>query len=113
MGSLRKFEPGISVDERISRLESHVEHILSHISDMKSDLRKMDGKIDTVKESVEGKVDTVRESMAALAVRVEQGFANASEKFDRKLAWVIGLLLTFAAGSASGFLWLADKINEL
>jgi len=103
---MRKFEPEKPMEQRVARLEASAEHVRADITEIKVDLRGLSAKIDGVKDG-----------LAALAVRMEQGFANLNERMDRKLAWVVGILgtliLTLAAGSATGFLWLASKLNEL
>src|SRR5690349_21500695 len=86
---MRKFEPEKPMEERVARLEAHVEHIQADVTEIKGGIRRLDAKIDAG-------LDRVRESIAAL-----------SDRMDRKFAWLIGLMLTLAAGCASGFLWLA------
>ena len=96
---LRKFEPENPVEQRVARLEAHTEHIQSDVTEVKAGMRRLEGKIDAVKD------------------RMEQGFAALNEKIDRKIAWVIGLMVTLTlsvvAAGAGGFLWLADRINAL
>lgn len=99
---MRKFEPENPMEQRVAGLEAHAEHVQAGISEIKIDLRGLNAKVDGVKDSV-----------AALAIRMEQGFANLSERFDRKLAWIIGLIVTLAAGCASGFVWLAGRIDQI
>lgn len=99
---MRKFDPGSPMQQRVARLETHAQHVQAHISEIKIDLRGLNAKIDAVKDTV-----------AALAVRMEQGLAHLGERFDRKLAWIIGLIVTLAAGCASGFVWLAGKIDQI
>lgn len=92
---LRKFEPEKQVEQRIARLEAHTEHIQSDVTEVKIDLRRLAAKVD------------------ALQDKMNQGFATLNEKIDRKVAWLIGLMVILAGGFASGFLWLADRINAL
>jgi DNA anti-recombination protein RmuC len=88
------------MDERTARLEAHAEHIQSDITEIKGDLRRLDGKIDAKGDKIDATLDALRESMKEL-----------NDKLDRKVACLIGLMLTLAAGCTSGFLWLADKIG--
>ena len=46
------FEMEMPLEERVARLEANVEHIQSDISDMKIDIRRLDDKIDGVKDAV-------------------------------------------------------------
>ena len=41
-----KFEPENSVEDRLARVETKVEHIQSDITEMKTDIRRLDNKID-------------------------------------------------------------------
>ncbi len=40
------------VEERLARLESHVEHVQADVSEMKTDLRGLHLKVDGVKDSI-------------------------------------------------------------
>lgn len=92
---MRKVEPENPVEQRVARLEAHTEHIQSDVTEVKIDLRRLGAKVD------------------AIQVKMNQGFAALNEKIDRKIAWVIGLMVTLAAAGASGFLWMVDRLNAL
>jgi peptidoglycan hydrolase CwlO-like protein len=81
----------VTVEDRLARLESHVEHIQSDVSEIKGDIRRLDAKIDSVKDSI-----------AAQTV--------SNEKARSKLVvWALTLYVTLAAGLLTvmghGFHW--------
>jgi peptidoglycan hydrolase CwlO-like protein len=76
------------VEERVARLEAHVENIQSDVSDIKADMRQLDQKVNSLKESQ----SELRVSM------------------DRSFTKLILLLLALAASllsvMAKGFGWI-------
>jgi predicted nucleic acid-binding Zn-ribbon protein len=75
------------VEERVAKLEIHVEHIRSDISDMKTDIRRLNDKIDGVDEKLSGKIDAVDKKL--------------SDKFDS----VIEILTSLKVGQANNRVW--------
>jgi predicted nucleic acid-binding Zn-ribbon protein len=69
-----KFELETPLEERVARLEANVEHIQKDVSDIKIDMRRLNDKIDSVKDS-----------LTALAINMEKSFAalHAACAFDR------------------------------
>ena len=92
---MRKVEPEKPVEQRVARIEAHVEHIQSDVTELKVDFRRLAAKVDVLQD------------------KMHDGFAALNDKIDRKVAWLIGLMVILATGCASGFLWLADRINAL
>jgi hypothetical protein len=84
-----KFELENPVEERVARLDVNVEHIQSDVSEMKIDVRRLNDKIDGLKESV-----------AALSLTMEKSFAELKigRAFDR-VWWLLmsGALLGLMA----------------
>jgi septation ring formation regulator EzrA len=65
----RKFEfEEVPVEERLARLESNVEHIQSDVSEMKVDIRRLNDKIDAVKDSIATQSLTMEKSISRLTV---------------------------------------------
>ena len=80
------------MEGRIARLETHVEHILTDVSELRSDVRRLDSKIDGVKDLV-----------TSLAMTLERAI--------RKLTiWGIGLFISLGVGLltviARSFHWI-------
>ncbi len=87
----RKFEyEEPIVEERIARLEAHVEHIQSDVSELKVDVRRLGEKIDAVKD----KIDGVKDSVASLALTMEKGFSKLA--FTLYISLAAGLLTVIA-----------------
>jgi predicted RNase H-like nuclease (RuvC/YqgF family) len=81
-----------TVEARISRLESHVEHIQSDITEMKANILRLDHKFDSLRDSL-------------------SEFRLATEKtFARLTLWALALYFTLAASlvgvMAKGFGWI-------
>lgn len=92
---MRKFEPEKPVEQRVARIEAHVEHIQSDVTDLKVDFRRLAARVEVLQD------------------KMHDGFAALNDKIDRKVAWLIGLMVILATGCAGGFLWLAGRINAL
>ena len=61
-----------TVEQRLERLEVHVEHIQSDITEIKSNVREMDQrltrKIDALEEKLAGKIDNLIQAVSDLKV---------------------------------------------
>ncbi len=94
----RKFEyEEPIVEERIARLEAHVEHIQSDVSELKVDVRRLGEKIDAVKDKIDAlkdKIDGVKDSVASLALTMEKGFSKLA--FTLYISLAAGLLTVIA-----------------
>jgi uncharacterized membrane-anchored protein len=82
----------VTVEERLARLEANVEHIQSDFSEMKGDIRRLNDKVDGVKDSV-----------AALTVTIQK-------TVTKLILWAITFYIGGIAGlltvMAHGFHWL-------
>lgn len=88
----QKFEVESTMEQRVATLEANVEHIRSDISEMKGDIRRLDSKIDSVKDSL----------MAALtAFQAETRENRWKDKF-----WWIAIALSLLGVMAKGFRWV-------
>jgi hypothetical protein len=47
-----QWKPEKSVEERLAKLETHIEHIQSDVSDIKTELRRLSDKIDAVVQGI-------------------------------------------------------------
>jgi hypothetical protein len=83
------------LEERVARLEANVEHIQKDVSDMKIDIRRLDDKIDGVKDAV-----------TALALNMGKSFAalHAARAFDR--VWWLLMSGALLGVMARAFKWL-------
>jgi chromosome segregation ATPase len=104
-----KLEAENPVEERVARLEVNVERILLDVSDMKTDIRQLNNKVDAVDKKLSDKidgVDSLKDALAALTLRVEKGFADmkASHAMDR--VWWLLTCAAMLGVMAHGFKWL-------
>ena len=60
------------MEERVAVLETHYEHIRTDISDIKTDVRHLDGKIDALDRQLGAKIDGVKDSVTAISLQVAQ-----------------------------------------
>jgi hypothetical protein len=112
-----KFELEEPVEDRIGKLEAHVEHIRADVADTKIEVRrlndkvdglgqKMSDKTDAVDQRLSAKIDEGKDALASLALRMEKLFAEL--KIGRALDRVWWLLMcgTLLGVMARGFKWI-------
>jgi chromosome segregation ATPase len=90
-----KLELEEPVEDRVGKLEAHVEHIRADVSESKIEIRRLNDKVDEVKDS-----------LAKFALSVEKSFAEL--KIGRALDRVWWLLIcgTLLGVMARGFKWI-------
>jgi chromosome segregation ATPase len=123
-----KYPTESPVEERVAVLEANIEHIRSDISEMKTDIRRLNEKIDGVDQKLTARIDRVEEKLTARIDRLEEkltakidgvkdGLANlalsmekafSSLKVARVLDRVWWLLMSAAllGVMARGFKWI-------
>jgi len=82
----RKFQAENFIEARLARLEERTEHIQRDVTEMKVDIRRLDTKIDAVKDSV-----------VALAGRIGSFEAKISAVETSIIKWIIGTVIAVAA----------------
>ena len=109
----RLFESENPLEERVARLEANVEHIQKDVADMKLDIRRLDNKIDSVKDSVtalalkmEQSFAAVDKSFGAMQVSIEKSFSklHVARAFDR--VWWLLMSGALLAIMARAFKWI-------
>ena len=91
----RKSPAENSMEERTARLEATVEHIQSNVTEMKGDLRR-----------IENKVDAVKESVAAFELRVIEQFNKLNNARWRDKVWWLVIASALLGVMARGFKWI-------
>src|SRR5882757_154961 len=91
-------EPEEPVEERVAKLEIHVEHIRSDISDMKTDIRRLNDKIDAVDPRLGGRIDALEKKLSDKIDALDQKLTG---KFDS----VIEMLTSLKVGQANNRVW--------
>jgi uncharacterized protein YoxC len=94
------------MEERVAKLEANVEHIRSDVSDIKTDVRRLNDKIDGVNKDLSGKVDGVNKDLSGKIDTVIQAIADL--KIGRALDRVWWLLMSGALLGimARAFKWI-------
>jgi phage shock protein A len=94
------------VEERVARLEANVEHIRSDVSDMKTDIRRLGDKIDSVDQKLSSKIDNVDQKFSSKFDSVLEAIAEL--RIGRALDRVWWLLMSGALLGimARAFKWI-------
>jgi chromosome segregation ATPase len=80
-----KFELESPVEERVAVLEANIEHIRSDMSDVKTDIRKLNEKVDGVDQRLAAKTDGVEQRLTAKIDGVDQKLTAKIDGVDQKL----------------------------
>jgi DNA anti-recombination protein RmuC len=80
-----KFELEEPVEERIARLEAHVEHIQADVSDTKVDIRRLNDKVDGLDQKLCAKIEDVKQMLTTRIDDVNQTLTAKIEALDQKL----------------------------
>jgi uncharacterized coiled-coil protein SlyX len=83
------------LDERVARLEANVEHIQKDVAETRIDIRRLNDKVDSLKDAV-----------TALAINMEKSFAtlHAARAFDR--VWWLLMSGALLGVMAHAFRWI-------
>ena len=93
--ALNQFEMGelVQEQERNARLEERTAHMQPDITEIKADIRRIDGKLNGLIDVVDGlrlemaeRFAAVDRTFAALELRFDAKFAALEAKFDKKFA---------------------------
>ena len=100
----RKFDfEEVPVEERLTRLESNVEHIQSDVSEMKVDIRRLNDKIDGVQDKLTAKFDSLKDQIAGLSLTMEKSHSQLRIWAMTFYISMAGGLLTFLGRSLHWF----------
>jgi uncharacterized coiled-coil protein SlyX len=100
----RKFEfEEVSVEGRLAKLESSVEHIQSDVSEMRVDIRRLNDRIDAVDQKFTAKFDSLKDQIAALALTMEKSHSQLRLWAMTFFISMAGGLLTFLAHALHWF----------
>lgn len=113
------------MEERLARLETHFEHILRYLADLKAGLEKLTGRVDRLEakfgdkfEKMEAKFDDKFDKMEAkhdgkldrLEAKMDDRFEKMDARLTRIVYWALGLYIALATTllgvMARGFHWL-------
>ena len=87
------------MEQRVAALEAHFQHSHAEISEVKTHIRRLDGKVDVLGQNLTTKIDGVRDSVTELSLRIERFKLWAILLY---IGGMGGLLLVMARG----FKWI-------
>jgi uncharacterized coiled-coil protein SlyX len=101
-----KFELEEPVEERVAKLETHIEHIRTDVGEMKGDIRRLNDKVDALDQKLTDKIDGLDQRLADKIDGLKEAFAEL--KIGRALDRVWWLLMCGAllGVMARGFKWI-------
>jgi len=113
----KHLEIPVQDQERIARLESHVEHIQSDVTDVKADVRKLSEKIDTEVRKLNEKIDALKDTVSNLTTQIEARFERMNGQIEVRFAklnmsraldkvWWLLSMASLLAVMARGFKWI-------
>ena len=113
-----KFEPEEPVEERVTRLESNVEHILMDVTEIKVSVHRLDAKIDGVQTTLGGKIDSLRDVVSNLAVTVanqaaamEKGFGELRNAITANRVWTLTIIGIAFSAVVSAVAWMLKNVR--
>jgi hypothetical protein len=86
------------MEERVAKLEANVEHIRSDVSDIKTDVRRLNDKIDGVNRDLSGKLDAINKDLSG---KIDGVYKDLSGKIDT----VIQAIADLKIGRALDRVW--------
>jgi uncharacterized protein YoxC len=81
-----KFELEEPVEDRIGKLEAHVEHIQADVADTKIEIRRLNDKVDGLGEKLTAKIDDVNQTLSAKIDDVNQSLSAKIDAVDQRLS---------------------------
>jgi uncharacterized coiled-coil protein SlyX len=103
MNALRQDRSEHTVEQRLARLETHVDHILRYLVELKADTK-------AALERLEAKFDKLTERVDRLEAKYAEKFDKMDARLTRIIYWALGLYIasmtTLLGVMARGFHWL-------
>jgi hypothetical protein len=90
---------------QVAKLETNVQHIQSDVSDIKTDLRATNQRIDALSEKVDKRFDAMKEETNERFGKLETQVSGILLRLESWKVWALGL---FAAQSGT-LLWIMAK----
>jgi predicted transcriptional regulator len=81
----RKLEWETPVEDRLGKIEAHIEHMRSDISDLKVDVRRLNEKVDEVDKRLGGKIDEVDKRLGEKIDDVDKRLCAKIDEVDKRL----------------------------
>src|SRR3569833_240898 len=87
-----KFEPEAPLEDRVARLDANVEHIQRDVSEMKTDIRRLNDKVEAVDHKLTAKIDGVEQKLTAKIDGVDHKLTAKIDGVDQRLTGKIDSL---------------------
>jgi chromosome segregation ATPase len=84
MNALRQDRPENTVEERVTRLETHVEHILGYLADLKAGLARLEAKVDKLASDWDAKLERLEAKWDATLERLETKWEARFERLETR-----------------------------
>ena len=81
----RKLELETPVEDRFGKVEAHIEHMRSDISDLKVDVRRLNDKLDEVDKRLGEKIDEVDKRLVGKIDEVDKRLGGKVDEVDKRL----------------------------
>jgi uncharacterized phage infection (PIP) family protein YhgE len=108
-----KFESEEPVEDRIGKLEAHVEHIRADVADTRIEIRRLNDKVDGLGEKLTAKIDDVNQTLSAKIDGVNQTLSAKIDGVNQTLsAKIDGATQTSSAKTDAVDQRLSAKIDE-
>jgi hypothetical protein len=101
-----KLELETPVEDKIARLETHVEHIQSDVTELKTDVRRLNDKVDSVEQKLTAKIDGLKDSFANFQVYVERAFTRLETTRAMDRVWWLLMSAALLGVMARAFKWI-------
>jgi hypothetical protein len=107
MNASRQDRSENTVEQRLTRLETHVEHIFRYLADLKAGLERLEAKINDRFNKMEAKYD---DRFGRMEAKYDDRFDKMDARLTRIIYWALGLyvasMATLLGVMARGFHWL-------
>jgi len=97
------------VEDRLGKIEAHIEHMRSDISDLKVDVRRLNEKVDEVDKRLGGKIDEVDKRLTGKLDGLKDSMEKEFRTLDRERlydrVWFLLIAAAILGVMAHGFKW--------
>ena len=101
-----RFEPENSVEDRMTRLEVNVENIQTYVSEIKTEIRRLDNKIDEVDKRLTGKIEVLDQKLSEGLDALKAAIADLRVGRANDRVWWLTIAAALIGVMAHGFKWI-------
>jgi chromosome segregation ATPase len=108
----RKLEWETPVEDRLGKIEAHIEHMRSDISDLKVDVRRLNEKVDEVDKRLGGKIDDVDKRLCDKIDEVDKRLGEKIDDVDKRICEKIDSLDQKLCGKIEAACGKTDEVDK-